>query len=25
MITDQGFYKPQDEMTFDASYPVAAG
>jgi len=25
MITSQGFYKPDDEMTFDGTYPVIAG
>ncbi len=25
MVTDKGFYKPQDEMRFDGSYPILAG
>lgn len=25
MITEKGFYKPQDEMSFDGSYPIVEG
>ena len=25
MVTDKGFYKPQDEMRFDGSYPIVEG